>query len=1339
MKQPVTNSKTVVSYDPFHGPAIEKVVPITQSQAEIWISCALGGDNASRAYNESITLILEGELNYDALDSAIQQLAQRHEAIRSIFSPNGHYMIVLKYEPFQVDQLDITHQSENEREQSLSDYISADANYIFDIINGPLMKMGLIKTDNLEHHLVITGHHILCDGWSLGTILYELGILYSAIISNTIPSLPDADSFSVFADELQLYESSEEYINTVQFWLGQYKNSIPQLNLPIDYPRPEVRTFKSERLDIAMDKELIANFKAVGIKYGCSFVTTLMAAFEILLRDQTGQEDIVVGLPSAGQAATGRNHLIGHCVNLLPLRSKLKDNQPFSDYLKDRKLAILDAYDHQQLSFGKLLQELHIQRDPSRVPLVPVVFNLDTGMDSNVHFTNLNFKLESNPRAFGTFELVLNVSEEENGLILEWSYNTSLFKSSTIEQMMSSFEEIMVGIVANPNIKIGEIIKIDKPTKSELDNAHSPSRIPVLKTANSLNDDSSKGFTESENLVDIFISQVKKTPNNTAIVFEAKNISYKELDILSNQFANYIIDAHNIKVNDLVSVMLERSEWVIVCVMGILKSGAAYVPIDPNYPEKRKKYIIEDCQSKIIIDRDFITGFINELDTLSPILNEAIQILPKSLSYIIYTSGTTGNPKGVMIEHKSVVNLIASQTKSFKIDESEHILQFSNYCFDASVEQIFLALLNGAALFMIDKRVLLNNRLPEFLKSHEITHLHATPSFLETLPDLSNISSLKRIVAGGEPCSKNLAERLAKGCDFYNKYGPTEATVTSTMYKYNSQITNTPILSIGKPIDNTQAYIVSEKLELLSVGQEGELCVSGKSLARGYLNKPELTAEKFINNPFLQDEKMYRTGDYAKWDSDGNLEFIGRRDDQVKIRGYRIELLEVEASINSLPSIKRAVVTTSRNLAGELSIIAFLQPINKQSDSNTIKNQLKQLMPEFQIPSAITWVKNFPLTTNGKVDRSALLKLVTNGVKSDGAMPSTPSEKIIAKIWQDCLQLEQIDINSDFFEIGGHSLIGVKVMAKLEKDTGKRIPLVGLLKHPTIKKFAAYMDSEFFTWDSLVPLKLGGTKPPLYIVHGANHQVLIFNDLAQYLDEDQPVYGLQSRGLNGVAEPHDSIDEMVADYIAEIVASNPDGPYALAGFSYGGKVAYEMARQMRAQGKEVKILAQFDTYVFPVYCYKNPIVKKVISISYNVGKMVYLLFNMFSSKKNFKRRIELLKLKVKGVHLRLKYGKEKQYEEQFNVSSKMYSNHNLAASKYTITPQDIVIDLFRADEEVNFVLDPDYLGWKKIAKKGVRKHMVRGNHVDMFEKPHVKDFADKLQQVLDNYNLESFE
>ncbi len=1319
-----------VAHDPFAGPAIEKIIPIIQAQAEIWIACKFGGEDASRSYNESVSLILKGDLQREALEYAAQQLVARHEALRSTFSPDGRFMTVFEEISQNIFFKDISQGSAADKNKAVQAYLSEDAHYVFDLIKGPLLKIGLLKLSEQEHQLVLTAHHIICDGWSTGIMLEEIGAFYSAHVLGATPNVAPPDTFSSFAAEEQEFMNSDAYIETEKYWLKQYESSVPTVTLPTDFPRPELRTFKSNRLDFPIDLKLVADLKKVGIKSGASFVVTLMAAFEVFLYRQTGQDDLVLGLPAAGQSLNGKTQLVGHCVNLLPLRSKLVADTPFNAYLKNRKNEIFDAYDHQQFSFGQLLQKLAITRDPSRVPLVPITFNIDMGMDSAVAFNDLNYKLKSNPRAFEAFELFLNATGTEDELILEWSYNTALFKPTTIEQMMASFKEVLHAIVADPSVEIGNIIKVDASAYADLNNTKATfSKLP---------------------LHELIANQCQKNPSKGAISFENSEISYQRLEEQTHQLAHYLVH-QGVQPGDFVAVSLPRSIELITVLLAIMECGAAYLPLDPNYPSKRLEFMLEDSEAKYIITNKKSTLALHsnaKLLLLDSIITDVekqpntplnLKVKNSQVAYLLYTSGSTGKPKGVPITHKSLVNVLSSVLENPGMKETDVLLSITTISFDIAGFELYATLLKGAKSILTTEETAKDPRLLlEVMQKEDISMMQATPATWQMLIEAGWQDALPiKAFCTGEALPMVLAKQLVERVDeLWNLYGPTETTIWSAIKRISK---SDDFIAIGTPVANTQLYIVNEQGRLVEPGKVGELCIAGDGVAKGYWKRQDLTAEKFIKNPFETElgPILYRTGDLAKLNSSGDIQCLGRIDQQIKIRGHRIELGEIEEAIDSLDGVQSSVV-----ILDEDSLVANLIPTNTQDQGASLidewKATLRKQLPAQMVPLQFNLIKEFPKTLNGKIDRKALLELLPKkSAKIGFSKPSTQSEMIISNIWQECLGIDKIDIFSDFFELGGHSVIAVRVMTRLETETGNRLPLVALLKHPTIKKLAAYMDSEFVVWDSLVPLKPEGTKPPLYIVHGAHHNVLIFNELAKNLDKDQPVYGLQARGLDGVAEPHDSMHQMATDYLTEIIKSNPDGPYALAGFSLGGTIAFEMARQLKAMGKEVKMVGEFDTYVFPDYYFESPIKKKIVDIFYILGKIVFITFNMFTSKKKFKRRTGLIKLFVSGLFLRVKYGKEKQVEMQHNRLLKMETNHGKATGTYVIEPQDIVIDLFKAEEQINFVHDNEFLGWKNLATKGIRKHMVPGNHIDMFDKGNVEVFAKSLQHVLDNHNAES--
>ncbi|MBF8150479.1 amino acid adenylation domain-containing protein [Winogradskyella sp. F6397] len=1316
---------TTNHFDPFAGPELEKVNYTTPSQAEIWIACKLGGSGANSAYNESVSLILEGELNKEAIEYAIKKLVQRHESLRAVFSTDGRFMSIFKDVPILINYEDISALTDSKKDEKIADYLLKDANVSFDLVKGPLLKVGLIKISELKHQLIITAHHIICDGWSMGIMLQDLGGLYSARVQNKLASLPSPESFVTFADDQQKFLKSEAYKTTENFWLEHYESSIPQLDLPTDFPRPQLRTFKSERLDFPIDNDLLDALKKTGLKAGSSFVSTLMVAFEVLLFKLTGSSDLVVGLPSAGQSASGKSHLVGHCVNLLPLRSKINTNSSFVEYLKVRKSEFFDAYDHQQLSFGQLLQKLPITRDPSRIPLVPVVFNIDLGMSDDVFFTDLTYKLKSNPRTYETFEIFLNATGSEDEFILEWSYNSNLFKPETIQQMMISFEEIIQTIVANPEVKIGDIVKIDDSDYNNLNNTSAT--YPQLP------------------LYELISQQAKTSPLNTALKFGDSEMSYENLDKQIHQLA-YRLKEEGINPGDVVAVALPRSIELVVSLLAVMQCGAAYLPLDPSYPQQRLDFMIEDSKAEALISSKEFTISSESIPKmliledlfldlskypLSP-LNISIDL--EDMVYLLYTSGSTGKPKGVQVTHKNLVNFLYGMLKEPGIKETDRFLSITTISFDIAGLELFLPLLKGATLIIASDEVAKDPRLMlDVLKEERITMLQATPTTWQMLLDAGWQNRLPlKALCGGEALPLSLATKLLKRVDeVWNMYGPTETTIWSAVKQIMPE---DELITIGHPIANTQLYILDENGALVAPGKIGELCIAGDGVAKGYWKRPDLTAEKFLKSTFNKDENacVYRTGDLGKLLPTGEVQCLGRIDQQVKIRGHRIELGEIEEAINTIDGIESSVVLIDKD-----RLKAFVITNNLKNDAQALeqnwKAYLKERLPLYMVPQEMITLDKFPTTLNGKIDRKSLTASASiNSQKSTLTFAQSDSEQLVAAIWQESLGIDKIDVDSNFFELGGHSLIAVKVMTRLEKETGNRLPLAALLEQPTIKKLAAYLDKKYITWDSLVPLKTNGHKMPIFIVHGANHNVLVFKNLSELLGDKHPVYALQAKGLSGDIEPHDSVEAMASHYISEIKSVNPDGPYALGGFSFGGIVAFEMAKQLRAEGKEVKNVALFDSYAYPHYSYLNPTAKRRIARLYDMGQLFFMLFNMFSSVKNFKRRVDLLKISFSGLYLRLKYGREKQYQLQFNRTSKIDEMHAVAFKSYNLIPQDIQVDLFRSTEDIYFAHDYKNLGWEKIAKGGIRKHMIPGNHSEMFLSPAVEEVSKLLESVLDD-------
>ncbi len=839
-----------------------------------------------------------------------------------------------------------------------------------------------------------------------------------------------------------------------------------------------------------------------------------------------------------------------------------------------------------------------------------------------------------------------------------------------------------------------------------------------------------------------------------ALKFHGRELTYKELNESSNKLAKLLIDT-GIKTGDVVALALDRSPEMVIALLAILKSGAAYVPLDPEYPKDRIEFMLGDSSAKILLTSKkyhhhfqsaateiLIEDAQKKLDSYTADKPE-INISGDDLAYILYTSGSTGKPKGVQIRHYNLVNFLLSMQKGPGITSEDKLLAVTTISFDIAGLELYLPLISGAELILTDSDTAKDGRLLlDLCKEQGITFMQATPYTWRMMLEAGwNDQLPMKILCGGEALPKDLVNKLiARSSALWNMYGPTETTIWSTV----KLIDNEEYITIGKPIDNTQVYILDEALNNLTDGSIGEIFIAGDGVAKGYLNRAELTAERFVDDPFSETagSKMYRTGDLGKFKGDGDIQCLGRIDHQVKVRGYRIELEEIEHALIKQSNIKEAVVIAREDTPGDPRLVGYV--VLKNTDELIdLKTQildwqkgLLAVLPEYMVPDDFVLMTAIPITPNGKIDRKALPKPDYNVIARQGeyVAPRTDIEMQVAEVWQELMGIEKISIFDNFFELGGRSLVAVQIMARIEKLTGKRLPLATLFEHSTIEKLALRLnvDARSITWESLVPIKPMGSKMPLYIVHGAGLNVLLFNALAMNMNEDQPVYGLQAKGLNGIDEPLDVMEEIAANYNSEIIAQNPDGPYALAGYSLGGTIAYEMARQLMEMGKEVKMLAVFDTYAKQSDSY-DPLLKRTFNrIWLFVMKLLYS-FVLFAQ--DPKRTIEYKSLIVKRKVIRLYWkffkGKEEKQEGFFAYDNEIDEASAKAKRNYFQKPINITVDLFKAKKKTFYMADFKYLGWREFALKGVNVHEIPGEHNTIFAPPNDKEFAVVLQQCLD--------
>jgi amino acid adenylation domain-containing protein len=1054
-----------VDFDPFAEGELLLTVPATPSQTEIWLSVQMG-DAANCAYNLSQSFRLTGTLNQSALESALQQLVHRHESLRTTFSSNGESLCIVADLPIDIPSIDLTSLSPPARDLQLAQIVKQDLDLPFKIEQGPLFRAQIIKLAAQEHLLLLNAHHIICDGWSWGILIEDLGGLYSAAVQGIAPDLPVAEKFSDYARAEIAAAQQPDAADTEQYWLAQFADAVPVVDFPTDRPRPTFRTFNAARVDYDLAGEISAGLKQLGKQFGCSFNTTILAGFEVLLHRLTGQTDLVVGIPACGQVASGQDRLVGHCTNLLPLRTQIDGKQSFTAYLKQRRSIILDAYDHQQFTFGSLVSKLALTRDPSRIPLVPIMFNLDRAAASNSQlFSGLKLDSHLNPREFETFELFINAVELADKMVLECQYNTNLFDRATIDRHLSEFETLLRGIIANPEQLISQLPLLDNSARQQL-----------LIDWNATQAD----YPDTNCLHQLVETQAQLTPEAVAVVYDGQQLTYSELDLQANQVANYLTSL-GVQPETLVGICVERSLAMVIGLLGILKAGAAYVPIDPHYPLDRIEYMLTDAKINLLLTQQSLCHQLPQVQQLvcldtdwekiaqSQATAPQVQINPDNIAYVIYTSGSTGKPKGVEVLHRGVVNFLTSMQREPGITAADRLLSVTTLSFDIAVLEIFLPLVVGARVVLLSREDGMDGqKLAATIDAAGITLMQATPSTWRLLleAEWAGNNQLK-ILSGGEAISRDLAERLlAKSAAVWNMYGPTETTIWSTVY----QITGAePQISIGRPIANTETYILDAQLQPVPIGIPGELYIGGAGLARGYWQQPTLTTAKFIPHPFSRDPaaRIYQTGDLARYLPDGKIECLGRADFQVKLRGFRIELGEIESLLCQHPTIAQATVIIREDLPGDRRLIAYMVADSHAGAApvpSELRQFLQQKVPDYFLPAAMVVLPALPLTPNGKIDRkslpapdSASLQLQTSFV-----VPTTPTEIALAQIWIQVLRIDRIGTNDDFFELGGHSLLATQVISRARQTFAIDVSLQSLFEQPTIAGLASRIDTSIW-------------------------------------------------------------------------------------------------------------------------------------------------------------------------------------------------------------------------------------------------------------------------------------
>ncbi len=1323
-----------VDFNPFEDTAENFLsLPTTAPQQEIFSNIIIGGHEANCSYNESVSLILSGPFHFLNFCLAVQQLIARHEALRSRFSHDGLSVFISAELSIDVPLIDLTTLNSKDQKAQLDRLIHDEVNNEFDIYNGPLIRVSVVKLNESKHQVILTIHHIIGDGWSIGICMIDLSRFYSALRTGTNHGLPQADSWNHFAKAETDYFNSAEYQETLKFWLNEFKDGIPPVELPINHPRPALRTYKANRLDIPLEPETIRHLRAIGAKAGCSFVNTMIAAFEIYIHRLISSDDVILQLPTAGQSVSGFENLVGHCVNVIPIHSKIDGNLSFTEYLKVRKQSLLAQLEHQRITLGDLVKELKLERDPSRVPFSPVAFNLDIGMTNGVDFHGLDLKFLTNPRAFENSEWFINCAGNGDDILLECTYNAGLFDKDMMLLRMQEFITVLKSIASGTAlaIKFLEILPAEELNKVIIEWNSSFIDLPVNKTINSL-----------------FEEQAKLTPDAEALWHQSGTLTYAELNRQANQLSHYLI-SKGFKPGMLCAVALDRTPDLIVSLFAILKAGGAYIPMTPEYPADRISYIIKEADCNFIITQSDQKDKITSLHTEKIILNEekpnilrqretnpGIEDDEYRLAYIIYTSGSTGKPKGVAVMHHSVISFFQWAKDLYSKEEISGVLGSTSVTFDPSVFENFFTLTHGGRLVQVNNAIELAY-LPSTAKVTMFSSVPSAAAELLRMPE-GFPSSIQVIILGGELLTTELVNELYEKTPakkVYDLYGPTEDTYTST---WTLRLKNDKP-TIGRPLPNTQAYILDKNLQPVPIGVAGELHLGGDGLAKGYYNRPDLTAERFIPNPFSIDEgaRLYKTGDLCRYKPDGRIEFLGRLDFQVKVRGFRIELQEIENVLRSHPLVNDLLVTVFKDEKGDQQLVAYLTLKNKSENIiDELRNHLKQNVPDYMIPQVFMILDQMPLNANGKIDRKVLPPPVIAADTSKDDMSFVQlsiTEEKLKDIWKTILNHDRFGINDNFFTIGGHSLLGVRMFIELEKQLGVKLPLQTLFKSPTIKELAAVIDNEEsnLEWKPVVMFRKGGNKPPLFCLHMHNGNIYRWKVLEKYLPDDQPIYAIQPKALDPKQTPHRNIAEQAAYYIEEIKKIQPHGPYHFVGLCYGGTAAFEMALQLEASGEKTALLFMVNNYA--------PLENQKL---YRMTKGFERFFKMdFSEKLNYtlEKNLNLgrkIKDKALGIFTKKVTDNPQSVEEK---QEDIRVIHTLALMAYQpVRKYHGDVFIVRAGGPVE---DPEFydetIGWKKWVTGKIEVVQVEGSNNDTIieEEQYHSQLAAFLKKKLEEVQL----
>jgi len=1327
---------------------------LSYAQELLWLLTQVFDDGI--AYNSPGAFQLQGKLDLDVLRGSFNELIARHAILRTTYTViDGRPMqLIGRTAPVELNVVDLRGRPADERAAAAQRVLKEESRFRFDLVNGPVMRPTVIRLCDDEHILMLNMHHVATDGYSRSAIYRDLTALYEALRdARPSPLQPLAIQYADYAVWQRAWLEGGIADQQLEYWKRKLARAPSRLDLPTDFPRPPVRSYVGDNMSVMHTIESREALRATSRRSDATLFVGLLSVFAALLSRYSGQDEVVIGTPFAGRNRTELEDMVGYFINPLALRVDLSGDPTFSELIRRTRETTLEAFAHADVPYETVVRAINPERDLSQTPVFQamIVLHNPSWQTQRPKFEPEGIRCAeiTHEKGWSKFDLLLGMSERTTGLNTTWEYSTELFKPPSVQRMMEHFRSLAESAGNNPDRPLSRLSMLTEAERSQ-----------VLVAWNR----HSEPLPERESIKEMFEEQVERTPDNTAVVFADERLTFDELNRRANRIAS-LLRENGVGPGTLVGVLMQKSLDLVPSVLGVVKAGGAYIPLDPMYPPDRLEFMISDAQPKVLLTHS------NHVATLpaspgttlvldSPgILDGAAEGNPPTtaggddLAYVIYTSGSSGQPKGAMIANRSLVSAYYAYERAYRLRDLTCHAQMASFSFDVFTGDMIRSLLAGAKMVLcpieivVDPAALYQLMIREGVDMAEFVPATASMLFEHLEREGDRLDFMKLVVVSSEAWRNEKYEFFRTLCGpptrLVNSYGLTEATIDSTWFEPDETVQLIPgrFVPIGRALENTKIYVLDQNREPQPIGVAGELCVGGVAVARGYLNRPELTAERFVPDPFSDDPdaRLYRTGDLARWLPDGTVDFIGRTDRQIKVRGFRIEPGEIESVLERHPGVHAAAVTDRQDEGGHARLVAYLTPGDSEAalGFDELRSLVAEHLPAYMIPAAWVLVDEMPLTPNGKVDLDALPEpeFDRSATTEELVLPRTETERALASIWSQVLGVDEIGVYDNFFALGGHSLLAVRLFAQIERELGVRVPLATLFQTATIAGIVEMVDAEKHVeeparWESIVPLRPGGDRPPFFLLPWVDGELLGYRELSEHWG-GWPLYGLMAPGVDGRSLPLSTVEELASHYIAEIRKFQPHGPYYIGGFCSAGVVAYELGRQLSAQGEELGMIALIDSYFWGSRRPSRRTIERekwaqyrsadraarVVWVRNRLRRLRHRARNDLYFHSGFLALDVLAKVRARRVPQNGPW-------DLVNVAG------SRAQRRYRPYVSDLRVDFFRAQTEAGTEPTP----WEPYARGGVSLHQVVEpgiSHDAILRDPAVRTLAERMRAALD--------